>query len=120
MHSALNRENTGQHRGGLLEIRGVMFWYPNMAKPIAVSCPICRGSVTITDFKLAKHTNQSQGGICYGSFMPVFMNSKQRFEAGTLMFIAPKKPPLNTNEDEELEWNDIIGDEFPNDGPVHP
>lgn len=79
-----------------------------MSSPI-LSCPVCRGAVTITDDKrymVHQHNNQRHGGICYGSYMPVFMNSRQKLEAGTLMFIAPKRP--------EHLMDDVI-DEFPMD-----
>lgn len=74
---------------------------------IKVRCSVCSDGVAVEGNCVAKHnhkyTHKYTGAkvICYGSFLPVFVDNKGLYQVGNVMYISRRKQTFDEPDAEE-------------------
>ncbi len=74
-------------------------------KTLKLKCSVCGDTVSInnrncTDQHFHKYTGQKT--VCYGSFLPIFQDTKGQFQTGNIMYISQKRLPWQEGEEPPL------------------
>lgn len=60
--------------------------------PTKARCPVCGDSFLIKKRYLSEHNLKSTiQKVCYGSYLPLFLDNKNNFQLGIIMFTTQKK-----------------------------
>ena len=70
---------------------------------VKVRCSVCGDGVLVEGNCVAEHNHKYTGAkvICYGSFLPVFMDSKGQYQVGNVMYISRRRPPWEEFDDDD-------------------